>query len=59
MAAATAAVVRAFFGEARWRAMRETNTENLFFGNRAVAASRCHMLRFCVCGGDMRRRRDP
>ncbi|GHF71148.1 hypothetical protein GCM10018783_46070 [Streptomyces griseosporeus] len=40
VAAATAAVVRTFFGAARRRTMRETDTENLFFGDRGVLAAR-------------------
>src|SRR3954447_6705600 len=59
VAAATAAVERAFFGEARVRAIRETNTENLFFGVRAVACRSMPGDAYCVGGGDMRWRRDP
>lgn len=36
-AAATAAVVRAFFGDAMRRAMRETDTENLFLRGQCAA----------------------
>ena len=58
VAAATAAAVRAFFGEATVRAIRETNTENLFFGGMAVAGGPLpRLVAACVAG--LRRRRDP
>jgi hypothetical protein len=43
VAAATAAVVRTFFGEAM-RRMTETDTENLFFGDGGAPVRRDHTL---------------
>src|SRR4051812_37752357 len=45
VAAASATAVRAFFGEAMRRAMRETDTENLFFGDGTVVVHPDHAVR--------------
>ena len=50
VAAATAAPVRAFFGVAM-RRMMEMDTENLFFGDRAVARTPCTGREGWACVG--------